>query len=198
MQPAVDNKLVESKVSEILEKMKILNDREYLVLKLDVSDARYEAYIFALLKLFSLENSEEVIPITEAKPFDVQKRKIDNRICYLLSNSLDDVHIILRDDEGDIERKLLDAELEFFDKIKELLKLNDCQFAQIIDEDNQVTIYFLASGGVESGIKLIDFHGDKLRVKIGRRGIYIYVGVGYKDFFKIYYSALDGYKKVNL
>ena len=190
--------LVMHKINEILERMKGLNNKEYFVLKLNVSDPQYENYVFALLRLFSLENSEEIIPITDLKPFDVLKRIIDGHAYYLLSDSFNDVHIILRDDEEEVEKNLKNIEMEFFDNLKEILKLDDCKIGQLVYDVDDIKVYFLSLNeeDIKEKEEMINFHGEKIKVKIGKKGLYIYAKIQNSEYLKIYYHSLDRYKKV--
>jgi len=191
--------LISIKTNEILEKMNRLNDKEYFIIESHTHDPLHEDYAYALFNnIFSYDKREDVLPSTAEKPFDALKISIDNKIFYFISDSIYDIDFVLRDDKKEIEKKLVSAERDLFSKVKELLGMEDC-FVQFHDTDN-VLLYFpnLNDKDVKEKEEIIDFYGEKIPIKIGKQGSYIYAEIPYSKLFKIYHKTLETYKKVSL
>ena len=186
-------------MNKLLEKIIRLKNKEYFILKGDFYERQYESYETALLKIF--DNAEKVIATGDENPFSVYKKKMSNRTFYLIFNGLEDLHIVLRDDEEELEKKLIDAETELFTKIEELMNLNDEY--QILDEALGVNLYYPDLDALdklfdaEEHEDYVDFHGDEIQIKYAKHGDYAYAKIPYQEFYKIYQYVLEtDYKKV--
>jgi len=185
--------------NELIEKIMKLNNKEFFVIKGDFRERGYESYETAILRLF--ENSEKVIATGDENPFEVFKKKMENRTIYLISNGLDEIYIIVRDDNEELEKKLLDAESELFTKIEELLNLNDKY--QILDGALGVQLYYPDLRALdivfdaEEQVDYVDFYGDEIKIKYAKEGDYAFIEIPYEEFYKIYEYVLENdYKRV--